>query len=462
MAVYTSACKRHLGTIINVSDQKIDFLSLDGKTVALRPHQVIYLSYYPIDQLPLKSIQPSSVPSLKINTEVDGEIVPLTQGWPIGFSKDKIAFLKFSGQDVLVARTSIHQIKEAPLKKPIHISKIHKQKVYFVPPYIFSHCEQAPKKSIKIFPQQILSDAIMIKREIDFLKAGYDKVNRYKREQNFYPNPEVHKNETSLGLWYSTGSRYGSSTRRTNNFTPLLTDSYSSDVFDYQHIFQTGSGPMLFGPHEEPQTQAYYHFKASYFHFSAMADPSLVLVGERYKWDKADFTSSDSRVNPTAMIEMGFDFGRWTLDFYLVDSWQVGILANSQFVARDLPISRYGFSYHSNLYKISISSGTGSDEISIAEGEKISGGLSRLNFESKHFDDLILTYSLIQRDLSYDSKTLNFKSQSLTNAFYLTYQINRKYQAGGYTAAEIYNQEYSGISESETYLKAGAFISLSF
>ncbi|MCB0421061.1 MAG: hypothetical protein KDD61_08695, partial [Bdellovibrionales bacterium] len=120
MAVYTAACQRELGTIINVEDHNVDFLTLDGTTKQIRSHEIIYLAYYPLDQLPLnKDIKPNSVSRVYIYTKHKNKITLLTSGWPIGFTKDKVAILTEKGQETLVQRRNIYRIRYEKLNNSL-------------------------------------------------------------------------------------------------------------------------------------------------------------------------------------------------------------------------------------------------------------------------------------------------------------------------------------------------------
>ncbi|MCB0421053.1 MAG: hypothetical protein KDD61_08655, partial [Bdellovibrionales bacterium] len=325
---------------------------------------------------------------------------------------------------------------------------------------------QTNKRNLTIYPQQVLSNTIMIKRELDHLEDGYKKMQRYYREQDFYSLPEVYKNETTLGLWHTFGSRYGSSTRRTNNITPLLTDSYSSDIFDYQHLFSTGSGPMYYSMHEEPQTHLYYSFKASYFHFSAMADPSLILVGKKYEWAQPDFTREGALANPVSLLEMGFDVGHFSMDLYLVDIWQVGLLSGSQLIVETVGVPRLGMTYNNHLNKFQVSIGQGEAIINEAFGtnkaEKLKGSLLRVNYTSTHFKQVEWTYSFITRSIDYESTNINYSSSSYTHAGYGTYIYKNRYRLGGFLSLESYSQNLNSVDYDDNFIKAGGFVSLSF
>lgn len=335
---------------------------------------------------------------------------------------------------------------------------------------MFSYCPNSKKKgsqTLSVFPQQILSDPITIKREFDFLKAGYDKIKRYDREQDFYAVPMLYGNKTSLGIWHNFQSRYGGASKRGNNLTPVLTDEYSSDVFDYQQIFITGSAPIPKGVHEEGQTQAYYSFKASYFHLSAMMDPNLILVGQNYEWQASDFDSTDDRVNDSGFLEMGFDFGYWSIQLHMVHSVNLGVYHLGNFHADNLPLGGLGLKFQNHWLMIEAmgASGKESDKENTPEETFMKMNWARLNVFLNHKKRWTWQYSLIHRKFDFEGP-FQYSSTSLSNAIYAAYQWNYRFDLKGYVAVESHAKDF-GInsldeSESEVFPKLGTSISISF
>lgn len=472
-AIYTSACKRELGTIIYIDGNTIKYLNLDGKIIHLRPHEIIFLAYYPIDQLPISNeIDFSKVQALKIRTQEGTEIKNLVSGWPIGFTKDKISFLTPEGRETMINRQNIFSLDYYKIHKTRFTSARSSSQFTFVHPHVFRECpieSKSSNKTIYVYPQQVLSDPIMIKREIDHLKEGYIQVERYYREQNYYPIAEIYPNTTSLGIWQSFGSRYGSATHRNNNLAPVLTDSYSSDIFDYQHIFITGSAPLMFSLHEEPQTQIYYAFKSSYFHFSSMIDPSLMLVGRNYEWQNEDFDKSDDKLVSSLMLEMGFDFGKYTLDLYMGNSFHVGISTQNSLMVENVGLPMFGMSYRSHNYKFQFLAGSGeykAENPTHVAPEQIQLSGARANLSLYYWEFLDLTYSFIFRDLKAEHPSFRYESHATTHAGYASYKLYDRYHVGGYLALESHSRSFGPIStnseESSNYIKAGGFVSLSF
>ena len=473
-SIYTAACRRDVGLIVQVDEQNILFLSLDGGKVRSVPkHEIIYLAYYPMDLLPMAGVaNPEDLEFYQVSTSSNGDVRELVRGWPIGFTKDKVAFLSPRGHESVVSRRSIFALKRSHLKGSRKFPQKRSFQSYrFVHPYQFKDCpeDRFGKGTTKIYPQQILSHPVMIKREMDEFQREAARLKRYNREQSFYPVPEVFENLTSLGLWHTFGYRHGGSSKRVSNFTPVLTDSYSSDIFDYQHTFVAGSAPIMNSLHEEPQMHSLYSFKASYFHFSALADPNLILVGRNYEWQDNDFDGPDDRWNSVSQIEMGFDFGHWAIQLYLADVYQVGMHNGMELENEVYSLGRVGMSYRTHKFGIYASLGSGSEDNEEGSGQIYHTSVNglRINLSLYRLWKADWTYSLIRREIDFQSSQFHYDSEAMTHALYVSYPLSRRYRVGGFMSIESHSNGYTQAttakeSDSATYMKAGANFSLNF
>ena len=263
--------------------------------LTLRRYEVIYYATFLIDTVPVAEVRdPGAVPMLEIKTLEGNELVKLVRGWPVDFSKDKIAVLNEHGTEVLIDRNKIWRLEFDQSLAPFRFRNPTITRYAFAHPYAFASCpldvEGATAGGAKrggvftVYPQQLLNDPVSIKRELDRFAEGHQQIKQYEIDQDFYARPEIYENETQLGMWLAVSSRYGASHDRANNFTPYLVNDFSAGPFGFQSELKTGAGPLLQTIHEEPQTQMYYRLKADYFHFTGMVDPNLLLVGQKYKW----------------------------------------------------------------------------------------------------------------------------------------------------------------------------------
>lgn len=470
---YVASCGRHTGIVLKVDRNQVTFLNLDGKIVSIPRYEIIYQANYPLDIVPLKQIvNPKAAPAILVRTRQDEQLVDLVSGWPIDFTEDRISFLTIKGQGQVIDKDSIWEIKELEVSTALEFIQNLNASYEFVHPYAFEYCqpEYAGKGKTKnrIYPQQLLNEPVMIKRDLDRLMRGHELMDQYRVRQQFYAVPQIYNNEASLGMWLSIGSRYGASSNRANNFTPILIDKLSRGPFSYQHLIQTGSAPMMFAIHEEPQMQFYYRFKSDYFHFSAMMDPNLFLVGTKYKWQRSDFESQiDDGINDSSILELGFDYGAFSLELFFADSLNVGTrygdLVSNQYV--NLP--RFGLLYETYSYKLEAMFGSVSADLKEV-------GFARFNGSYRWSKKLSLDLSYIRRSVKHSPRSstdpgdqFHYESQSNTLAVYGHYRWSKKYMSSAFISVENHSAK-AGVSsiaeksEDKTYPKAGINFALIF
>jgi hypothetical protein len=303
------------------------------------------MAYYPISRFPVEDIRvPEGPRPLRVDTLVGDRVVPLVEGWPVEYSEQKIAFLQRDGRELVIDRNSIWRLAyldepttPAAPAKPLADRFVHPQAAGFC-----SEGETMAEDGHRVFPQQFLNDEVVIKRELDRLQEGLALVAQYENDQKFYPVPQLHGNRTSLGFWLAAGSRHGTSDRR-GRLSPLVIDELSMGPFRFQHLFLTGITPNPSLLHEEPQTQLYYRFKAAYFHASVMLDPGIVLMGEKYLWRGTDLDPrADVRLSEIFAIDLGFDLGPLSLQFFPIVLSDVGMRVDNQFHSEAFNLWRIG------------------------------------------------------------------------------------------------------------------------
>lgn len=464
-ALYTSACQRKLGLILGVDDQKISFLSFDEGVVYLPRYEIIFMADYPMDVLPTQGkLTIKNIPKVYVSTLNKHKVENLLDGWPIGFNADKISFLTSNGAETVIDSHNIWSLEFKSTDDTVESRKTPDM-YRFIHPYAFRECSYGNNKGRDIYPQQILSDPIQIKRELDALQEGFKRVVRYEREQDFYPVPEIYENRTELGMWVSFGSRYGASEKRENNLLPVLVDQYSADVFDYQHYSVTGAAPLFIGSHEEPQSQIYYTFKASYFHFSAMVDPDLVLVGENYEWQNVDFDAgkADTRYNDTTIIEMGFDFGNFSTRFYGADVLNLGIWDGQTVLATAFSFPRFGLRYTNHRWWSELNLGSGTQDIDNGAGPlgQMKLSLTRFNLGIQDIGSFDFIYSFIKSNLEAPGFS-QLTSDGSVHAIYASSPITKRIRGGAYTSVEMKSTSSIFTNTDKTFVKGGVSVFVSF
>lgn len=478
---------------MSVDGRDIYVLTLDKIIVKIPRYEIIAISTYPLEYLPINHFKNPNKLSMailkkyKIKTKYKNQIVDLVEGWPIQFSTDKISFLNTKGEEVVIARNNIWKIKSSSTPKNHTFEQrsifkyklLHPTSLKGYPQKIYGS-KSNKAKLIKVPPAEFLSDSIIIKRKLDVLEEEHQQIKDYEREQKFYPIPQIYINQSTLGFWYNIGSRYGATKSRGNNGSPILVNEFSSGPFGFQHIFYTGSGPNSLLIHEESQTQIFYRFKADYFHMSFFFDPNRLLGGSsNYHWKIKDFKTDGDLQVETSVMDMGFDYGPFSIIFIPLDSIEFGIKNGDSFHRESFNFMRYGIGIQGHFFKAEFIYGKDSkhiytyswnsyeeynEEYDYYEWIFVDNSYYhtyemehfRLNTELSLWDKYKVQYSFILKNVGFDE---TYKSKMTTNAVNVRYDINYKYLIKGMTSMEKHSIDGG---KSNWHFKAGINFSIIF
>jgi len=436
-AVYLSSCQREVGVVVKSSTSYIDMFNLDGKTVRVPRYEIVGVSSYPIESFPVETLRTKSALDIySFKTKYKKTIVPLVTGWPVSFSKNKISVLSTDGEEIAFSRDSIWDISKKSSLARYDLSKVKvKSRYNFLHPVGLRKCKNKVygkgKKLVEVAPQEFISDPIEIKRRFDRIKKEKKTLDAYVISKDFYSVPQVYKNKTTLGLWLSGNSRHGSSENRANNWAPILENQFSSGPYGYQHIFSTGASTNQFFVHEEPQTQFFYKFKADYFHLAYYLDPTLILMGKKYRWFEHEMGVGEYRVNDMNFIELGFDYSRFSFLLQVGSEVQIGYkYDNKTFFDGSLTVPKTGFEYRNHRFGVnfiygSASENVRSDDYTDGSGFRISEfnlDVLRINYFRELNDIWKINLSYISRQLSVDSFNTDTTTYSVLGEYKMTYK----------------------------------------
>jgi hypothetical protein len=503
--IYTGSCERDVGIILDVDDTKIKLLNQEGEIKDIKRFDIIYIAQYPVSHVSIPKIDTSDkIKITQIKTLYNNEVVELLQGWMTNYSDQKISFLTTEGTEIVIDIDNVWDISFLNQEKRIYFKQNLSKKEYaFVHPYPFSSCQKKSLKSSthKIYPQHLLETPLLIKEELDRLEHGYQKLENYVTEKKFYSRPQIYSNLATLGIWASSNLRYGSSTTRNSNFIPVVTNELSEGLYQFQRTIITGTAPMPYSIHEEPQTQFYYHMKSSYFHFSFMFDLNQLIIKD-YLWQRNDLAQYDDRQNETFHFNGGFDYGNFAFEYTLA-SMNYALKHDQHFYANSADMNRIGFFYSNRFVELSLYHSSSSGEETEEDEEEIvpSDGadqieidyiahlnkqreqiptynlnyyLYRLNIDVKLFKIFKPRYSMLYKKISFNldpdvNQKGNFKyrANSFTNVLYLKYDLTQEdLFVQGYLSFESIKSSSGILSYSSNdrinILKSGISIGLVF
>ncbi|MDT8446764.1 MAG: hypothetical protein RRB13_07695 [bacterium] len=497
-ALYKGACNRSVGVILDVGEEKLTLLDLKGKFEEIDRFDVIYMASYPMGELFLPQIDRPALAPLEVRTRHQGVLKPLVQGWPIDFSEQEISFLSLNGRETIIRRDAIWDIVRQEELKPLSFGSTSGQQASFAHPYPFAHCAAQPKEN-RINPQQLLGDPLLIRRELDRMQGAYKVVEEYRENKVFYAVPQVYQNFNSLGLWFVSGTRYGASRSRVNSFIPSFVSQLSEGPFGFQRVLVTGTHPMPYSLHEEPQSQFYYRLKADYVHFSIMYDFDRLLLGEeRYKWKPEDMGAVDFRLNELHHIMGGFDYDAWAIE-YMWMPMQYGVNIDEAFFRHRVEINKMALSYRDldlkaelhvgwsvdgKVDNIIISEGDSPEQI--AEKERLRAEIAaapnyltkirhyRFNLDLSETLPLEPEISLIHRRMDFtreadapaNEPAMRFKGTSTTLALWLRWPLPLDLSLGGFVGGEYQDYQWGvlelGESSQSLSPKGGLKVDLTF
>ncbi|MBL7546221.1 MAG: hypothetical protein JNL11_20540 [Bdellovibrionaceae bacterium] len=463
-SLHTMECERELGLILDVRPFEVVLLTLEGQVKIVRNYEIIYMSSYSVNQIPLKSdVKVDGINGYEFYTRIGNTPVPLVKGFPVDFTKEKISIINYDGGETVIEKNKIWSINKFT-QHDLNLNYSAPTGITFDMPQIFRDCQKTdtfPKNSgnsIALYPLQTLNDPLAIKRELDRLRIGYEEIEEMNQEQQFYAEPQYFKNISILGTWGNLQSRYGSSSYRTNQFLPTLINATSDGPFDFQQKTVTGVAPLSRGSHDEAQAQLSYELKSSYFHLSASFDPNLMLVGQNYNWTVADFKTPDIRVADKTLFEFGFDYSAFSLMLFLNHQVHTGFYDGTKFDSQDFALPRVGLMYRGLLYNIFITSG--SNKLT-ERSTDFSIDLLRAHIEINAFRNLILRGGYITRTIE-ANKALNI--QQASNSIYVegSHIWNRRYFLGSLISNESLSNKTLQSNTQSTFVKTAVFIGFIF
>lgn len=463
-SLHTAECERELGIILDVRPFEVVILRLDGKLVTVRNYEIIYMSSYSVNQIPMREkFSISGITGYEFYTRIGNTPVSLVKGFPVDFTQEKISIINYEGGETVLEKNKIWSIQ----KFTDHVGEFKYNAgntIDFDMPQIFRDCTRKDiypsngNKPVSLYPLQTLNDPLSIKRELDRLRLGYEQIQDMNQEQQFYGEPQYFKNISILGTWGNLQSRYGSSTYRTNQFLPTLINSNSDGPFDFQQRTVTGVAPIFRGSHDEPQAQLSYELKSSYFHLYLMFDPNLMLVGQNYDWTSTDFKTPDIKVTDKTLFEFGFDYSAVSLQFFLNHQVQTGFYDGRSFEKQDFALPRLGLTYRGLTYSIFVTSGaTQLLERSVAYNID----LKRIHVEINAFKNVAAKIGYLSRTTQ---ATENMLITQNVNSLYLELnQVwNRRYFLGGLLSNESVHNKSRFENIQGTFLKTAVFVGFIF
>lgn len=467
-ALYTSLCQREVGITLYVDKRFSYFLNTEGRLKKIPRYQVLSIASYPLDHFPLlKDVSiPEQIPQVRFWTLRKGELVQLGQGFVLGYNQSGFQLLTLQGHEVYISSDSIWKIEILMTANTLYAVKSQQKN------YNFSHpqrgqCPESKANGAEVYPSDLISDPVSIKRRFDSQIAAFKKVQDYEEAQSFYAVPHIYKNSTSIGYWLPMGNRYGSSTGRVAGLAPLIRNEYSQGPFSFQHLSLTGAGPIPESIHEESQTMLYYGFKSSYVHFAGFIDPSLILAGANYQWQEDDLKGLDERAVESSYISLGFDRGPFSITFFLNSHVFGAFKQNGNFTKYTADLFRLGLGWRTSKLTLNLNTSVSGDvKVKNSASEDWDGEFRFTKLSATYdFNEVwkAETFFFSRHVTAEDSKsTSEFSGDSKTLGIGIYHFLSRRWMVGTRISAEEVSNKNQTQSEKSKFLKSGLHASMNF
>ena len=479
LGIYSTVCDRSVGILLDVDAANIYFLNLDGNITQVPRYEIASMAVYPTDAVPIRTIRHDldrDIGYVAVKTKHENEIVPLVDGWPIQFYQDKISFLNKEGQEVVIDRESIWEIDITDTPKTQTIRSQNTARYQFIHPYSQYDCKKEfhgnrRGRTVSVFPEEYISSPVSIKRRLDTIMEHHATLRDYDRQQKFYAVPQVYRNQTSLGYWFSVGSRHGASKNRSNNFTPDSQQRVLVRPLRLPTHLPLGQRPPrgtrprgtpdpVLLPPQGGLLQLLHVFRPSF----------MLLGGDKYQWQLDDLKDDGDRVAEFFAMSFGLDFGHFSI-FTQGSNAEHGFRSGDVFANTGGAIRKIGFRYQNHWTSMELITGTGETSEYLALENS---SLMRYNLKLNLWGNMSYDYSFINRtftgyqqdiseldlytDIEEASKVI-YEGKSYTNAVYGSYRWKYKYIFRAMLAHEILKVEGG---EGSSFFKAGVSANLIF
>lgn len=202
-SVITQKCELHSGFIVNLDQEEMLLLTLEGRAQSVSLEQIDQVLIYNVLENPISTIDPS--PELqnelrKVYLDSSGE--PTTIGWPVRFIEDLVVFYDLQGKTHIYSLDKI--IKIRPAKESLaKVKKRDFKKVSLDHSSALTECrlkQKNRKLQTLIQPTRILADKIKLSAFFHDYYEGYVAINSFQERTYLYARPYLFDGDSRLGI----------------------------------------------------------------------------------------------------------------------------------------------------------------------------------------------------------------------------------------------------------------------
>lgn len=312
-------CSVQSGIVINVEDNHIRLLTLDGNFADIEATQVDAIGIYNFVQNPIAEIRltPELVKDLKL-IYLEGSDKPSLIAWPTKFIESLVVFYDING------RSHVYELDALERLRPAKLENISQDPVKnyerFTPDVreLSARCPVPSAREDGVRPTRIISDAIKVHQFIKDFQRGYDTLRGYQERTYLYAKPLLYEQKSRLGFTYFPNPA------ERNPSLPLYFQWASGRPYRFQSFTMLGGIIDEFSPSTEPAPMVRSDVKAHLFHAHFAGNLAALPAGNSYylngtngfanrNYQGTDMGDAEFQANINYMALMGADWGAYSL-----------------------------------------------------------------------------------------------------------------------------------------------------
>ncbi|MCB0355991.1 MAG: hypothetical protein KDD40_03235 [Bdellovibrionales bacterium] len=322
-SVLTNKCDLARGLIIDINEEHLAFIDLDGTYKVIPRDSIEFLVIHNTLENPFLGLNLNEGTKAQLlNIYVNNSDEILFTGWAVKFIEDLVIFYDIKGNSHVLELKRITKIRPSDIKKSGPI-KIKGEKAELRMGNIFFKCaqlEDSLNQSKKaILPTRTLGDKVQISEFLSNFEVGFQKLRSYQERTYLYARPFLYERKTKLGF-----TSYNDYFQNPKSVFPFYYQWSTGEAYRFQSFNQLGNVPNEYVPSPEPFFLARSDVKTHVFHATFVGNLSSLPAGTDFYTEQIE-TIDKELLRPKNKILtapslnylalMGGDYGPWSLSF---------------------------------------------------------------------------------------------------------------------------------------------------
>lgn len=318
-----SDCSLVSGVVINIRENNIHVLQLNGEFAKVKADQVDALFLFNYVENPIEKIVASEALLQDLHAVyADESDSPSFYAWPIKFVESLVIFYDVEG------RIHVHELESIVKLRPVANWNEVPVKIKNFKSISLNHAEVSARcpgltksKDQGVRPTRTISDKIKVRQYLEDFEKNYDNLAGYQERTYLYARPFLYDPKTRFGLVF-----FDKKLERDDSVVPLFVQWSSGRPYRFQSFTSIGGQVSEFAPRMEPSSLIRTDVKAHIFHAHFTGNLMALPAGTPYyikftdieqpdRKDSAAYGNIEMQSSLNYIALMGGDWGPWSISF---------------------------------------------------------------------------------------------------------------------------------------------------